>query len=412
MEASLPAVPAGSYSLTVTDAAGCSTTIPALDIQQPPQLLVQTSISDIPCFGALTGKILTDVSGGFSPYTYQWSNGAVTPNALLLSASSYQLTVTDQTGCAQVLTDLTVKQQSEQIMLEVLEQQAVSCANAANGKIRVRVSNAQGPYQFAWTPPIGLHANVQQPEDLVSGLSGGIYRVTVTDAQGCYTVSPNLLVEEAPPLLPTIDSLHQVLCKGAHTGWIAASGAGGLPPYAWQWSNGNPNATAATLAAGAYMLTITDLQGCTITAGPVTITEPNQALSLQTIQVLGDVCGNSGGKIDIQPSGGTVPYQYMWSNGAMSQDLLGVPGGTYVLTLSDQYGCTLVSQEFQLSQNDSPLQITVQEVQDVACFGDSSGVVSLAGSGGVPPVYFEWNNGATGPYVEKPDGRRLLCNPQ
>jgi subtilisin-like proprotein convertase family protein len=389
----LGAVPAGAYSVTMTDAAGCTAILGPINVVEPPALFIQAELSDVPCFGLSTGEIEIQASGGIPPYAYQWSRGDTVSHVYNLPPGAYVVTVLDASGCAQVLGDLEVRLQSEQFTVTVLDVTPVSCAGAADGRIRVRVDNGQGPFQFAWSAPIGLHANLPVGEDVANGLSGGLYSVTVTDAAGCFAVSNVFQIEEAPPLLLGIDTIIQNICKGTEAGQISATGSGGLPPYVYHWNNGDMTAVSDALAAGLYFLTITDLQGCSRQAGPLQVTEPASILSITLDSLRNDRCGQTEGVIRIVADGGMPPYDYLWSNGGTQNIVAGIPAGNYQLTLTDALGCARISPVYMLTGQSMPLMPGAITVQAVDCFGDSTGSIEILMSGGEPPYEWLWNNG-------------------
>jgi hypothetical protein len=123
-----------------------------------------------------------------------------------------------------------------------------------------------------------------------------------------------------------------VLCFGNPTGSIDLSVTGGTAPYTYAWSNGASSQDITALVAGTYSVTVTDNNGCTATAS-VTITQPAAALALSTTQVNVLCFGNATGSIDLIVNGGTAPYTYAWSNGALAQDINGLYAGLISLLL-------------------------------------------------------------------------------
>lgn len=391
----LPAVPAGDYTLSVTDAAGCTAVLGPVAIGEPPALNVTPSILDIPCFGTPTGNITLAVSGGIPPYHYHWSTNDTTQNIYLLGAGAYAVTVLDATGCAQVLTGLELIDKGDNFSVQTLELRPVSCPGAHDGKIVVQASNGMAPYQFAWSPPVGLHANVPSSTDQAASLSGGVYFVTVTDAAGCAAVSGAFTVEEAPPVLFNIASQTNVLCRGDSTGAINTALSGGLPPYAFLWSNGAATQNLGAIPAGNYVLTVTDFGNCTVVSPPVAITQPAKTLQIATDSIRQDKCGQGQGAIFQHALGGTLPYSFDWSNGLHTASVAGLSAGQYQCTVTDQNGCTRISQLYDIQALATPLQISAA-VTGALCSGGADGSISVAGSGGTPPYAYYWSNGKTG----------------
>ncbi|MCB0533688.1 MAG: proprotein convertase P-domain-containing protein [Lewinellaceae bacterium] len=391
----LPAVPAGMYSLTVTDMNGCVGVLPAVTVGEPPALTATAAIEDIPCFGALTGTVQLTVGGGIPPYNYIWNTGDTTKNIFNLPAASYTVTVLDATGCAQVLTDLVVIDQAVNFVLEPLSIRPVSCSGAADGQIAVSVSNGTPPYQFSWSAPIGLHPAIPAPRDTAFGLNGGDYWVTVTDAAGCTAVSPAFNIEEAPPLQLNISQIVNIICKGDSTGAISANVSGGVPPYNYLWSNGATQQNIQQVPANIYMLTVTDVRGCTVVSAPAVVHEPAAALKITLVNLLPDKCGQNEGAINLNVTGGVPPNTYLWSNTATTASISNLPPGNYQLTVTDNLGCTLVSSEYEIVQLSPPISLLASEIVHVLCRGDSSGAILPTISGGTPGYQYAWSNGGS-----------------
>lgn len=392
----LPAAAAGIYHLTTTDSNGCTALLGPVTITEPPALIVAPVVHDIPCFGATTGSIELTVSGGVPPYVYHWNNGAITQNIFFLQAGFYEVTVQDASGCAQVLAGLEVVDKAEAFSVQTLDVQPVSCPGANNGRIVVQISSGTAPYQFAWSPPVGLHPNVPVPTDQATGLSGGMYRVTVTDATGCVDVSEQFVIEEAPPVLFSIVSQTNVLCKGDSTGAIVTALSGGLPPFGFLWNNGATTQSLDSVPGGVYRLTLTDFFGCTFVSSEVVITQPATGLQIITDSVRQDKCGDSGGAIFLHVLGGAPPNTFQWNSGQQTQVVTGLPAGQYQLTVTDEAGCTKVSPLYDIQALASPLQI-METVTDVLCNGGNTGAITVAASGGTPGYNYFWNTGNSGP---------------
>ncbi|MBK9338301.1 MAG: SprB repeat-containing protein [Lewinellaceae bacterium] len=138
----------------------------------------------------------------------------------------------------------------------------------------MQVNNGTAPFQFSWSAPVGLHPNVPTPRDTASGLTGGNFQVTVTDAAGCTAISAAFNIEEAPPLQLIISNITNIVCKGDSTGSIAVQVSGGVPPYSYLWNNGSTQAGLQQAPAGTYQLTLTDVRGCTLVSAPAIVHEP------------------------------------------------------------------------------------------------------------------------------------------
>ncbi|MFN0013224.1 MAG: MopE-related protein [Saprospiraceae bacterium] len=391
----LPAVPAGIYSLTVTDDNGCTRVLSDIVVDEPPPLQATASVEHIPCFGVLTGSIVLAVSGGIPAYRYLWNTADTTKNVFNLTANAYSVTVLDAIGCAQVLTDLIVVDQADNFSLTPLSIVPVSCHAAADGRIAVEVNNGTPPFQFSWSAPVGVHTNVLVPRDTAFGLSGGDYRATVTDADGCTAVSAVFNIEEAPGLQLKIEDIVNIVCKGDSTGSIATLVSGGVPPYSYLWNNGTVLADLENLPAGNYQLTMTDVRGCSLVSAQAVVYEPGAPLGFALDGLSPDKCGKQEGAIALHVTGGVPPNTYLWSNGAQTASISNLPAGAYQLTVTDHLGCIRVSPPYTVAQLSPPLEVPSILIVDVACRGDSTGAIVPTVTGGTPAYQYAWSNGPT-----------------
>ena len=313
-------MPAGTYTLTITDSNGNSTNISAT-ISQPSAIQVAAAaVTGVACNGNSTGAINLTVSGGTGAYTYLWSNGATTEDISSLPSATYNVTVTDANGCT-VQASTTITQPQSPLTLTTT-QVNVLCNGASTASVNLTVSGGTAGYSYLWS-------NGSTGEDL-TGLPAGTYSVTVTDANNCMEQASATITQPQTPLTASSTQVN-VLCYGANTGSIDVSVSGGTSPYTYTWSNGVVGQDLVNIPSGTFSLTVTDANACTATTS-ATITEPLPIL------LTGSVNGNN---IDISVSGGTVPYNYSWSSGDVTQDLANVSSGTYSVTVTDAFNCSI-----------------------------------------------------------------------
>jgi gliding motility-associated-like protein len=363
---------AGTYSVTVTDDNGCSKTASVTITQPANPLAVSGTANNVSCNGASNGSIFINATGGTLPYNYLWSNGSTVPNLVSLNANTYTVTVTDGNGCTATET-FNVSEPSA-IQLSIVGTD-VSCAGAADGSADLSVNGGTTPYTFAWS-------NFASSEDL-TGIGGGKYFVVVTDANGCSARDSVTIIEPTP--IVVVITISNVLCNGG-TGSISASVSGGSGSYNYAWSNG-ATSSSITDVAGTYSLTVTDNTGCSKVVS-ATITQPASAVSI--IGNANDVTCNglSNGSININVIGGTVPYSYAWSNGAVVNSLNGLSANTYTVTVTDGNGCTATASYII---NEPSALVTSISGTDVTCAGANDGTVDLNVTGGTTPYTYSWN---------------------
>ncbi len=271
-------IPAGNYSVTVTDVNGC-TAQTSVTVTQPNSALSATpTVTNVPCFGESTGDITLAVSGGTMAYSYLWNDGVTTQNRPNIPAGTYSVTVTDANSCTVTLTNLTVTEPVDAVSLTSTQINA-NCS-PTEGSITVTATGGTSPYAYDWSgTPAG------DGTATITGLGGGTYAVTVTDDNGCTEVL-SATITQAPPLAIVLTPTHPTCPPGADPpvnsdGEISLVVTGGTPNYtfAWTTSDGAGLAPAAQnqtgLSAGTYNVTVTDSNGCTI-SGSVALESENQ----------------------------------------------------------------------------------------------------------------------------------------
>jgi hypothetical protein len=336
-------------------------------------------IGDSAVIGSLTGA-----SGGTPPYQYSWNNGNVLNNSTIpnpttvpVNTATYTLTVTDALGCTSI-DNVTVAVSQLQVVNAVV--QNVSCFGGSDGSINISISNGISPYIAHWS-------NGSNTED-ISSLPVGNYQVTITDAIGCVINSQYTIT--APTVLTISAVKTDVSCFGGSDGTINISVGGGTSPYTFNWSDGNTLEDRTNLIAGNYSVTAMDENGCTIQTSAV-ITQP-VALSIQHTATPVSCFNGSDGSIDITASGGTAPYQYVWSNGSTLEDIHTLIANAYTVTVTDANSCTLEATITIIQPNVLAINLSTS---NVSCYGYNDGQIVAAVSGGNVPYNYLWNTGDT-----------------
>jgi len=372
--------PVGSTQVVYTATDGCGNSancsFNVIVVQSgPPVLTFSETHVNADCQGAPTGSIDLSVSGGTTPYTYLWSNGATTQDISNLFVGVYTVTVTESGGCIGTFS----------VSIGDFPPLAVSethidnlCFGELNGSIDVTATDGKPGYDFLWS-------DGDTNEDR-TGLAAGTYTVTVND--NCGSVQVVSITITQPTQLATPATVTDVTCFGAGNGTISVNATGGVSPYSYQWSNGATTSLIANLTPGLYTLTLTDANGCTWNDS-YSISQPPQFIITETHTDVSCFHGGNG-TIDINPSGGTPPYSYLWSNGATSEDLINLTASTYFLTVTEANGCT------------TPFSVTITQPTQVSATAvitnqncTTNGSIDLTTSGGTPPYAWSWTNGAT-----------------
>jgi large repetitive protein len=377
---------AGVYTVTVTDANGCTSNT-GVTITEPTAVsITTTTVTNVSCFGGANGSATVNATGGVAPFTYAWGNGQTTATATGLAAGTFTVTATDANGCT-ITTSVGITEPAAALSVAVTTVTNVSCFGGADGSATVAASNGTAPYTYAWSnSATGATA---------TGLIAGTFTVTATDTNGC-TISTTAMVTEPTAVTLTVTTVTNVGCFGAATGSATVGATGGTAPYTYVWSNSATGATATGLIAGTYGVTATDSKGCTITT-TATVTEPSAPLAATSVKTNVSCFGGANGTATVTATGGTTPYTYLWSNNAataMISGLTGTVAGTaYRVTVTDANGCT-TSSSVTVTQ---PTAITATTTRtNVKCNGETNGSITVTTTGGTSPYTYTWSPNTTG----------------
>lgn len=402
----------GVFTVTVTNAAGCTgTAVQAILVPASPQVSVSGPAPL--CFGA-TGQLVA--SSGFS--SYLWPGGETTSSVMVSQSGNYAVTATDGNGCTA----------SAEVQVEILPpvQAGVSGPALVCAGTGAQLQASPGFIQYLWSN------GAVTPE--IFTLNEGMYSVTLTDANGCSGTAEHIL-DIAPLPQPDI-MVEPYACDGKVT-------FGAEPGYAgYSWSNGTTAPTFTTSNDGSFTVTVTDENGCTNTATQSISLPPPPAVSISGPEQL---CAGEIAQLTASGSGGgSTPPQFAWSNGQTVAGISVSQSGNYTVTLTDGLGCTDVSAQSVFVHQPSlqffeqvscfpqdtgmvvqqlltafgcdsvitthtalspPVFATVQVTSDfnglaLPCHGATQGKALASASGGVAPYVFQWSNGASAPALE------------
>ncbi len=184
--------------------------------------------------------------------------------------------------------------------------------------------------------------------------------------------------------------VQDISCFGANDGSALVEVTGGVPPYEYDWSNGEDTNPALSLGEGLNTLIVTDDSGATISTD-VTIFEPDP-ITIDFEEIDASCFGFDDGMIFTTATGGTGDFDYEWSNGAETSDIFNLNSGTYLLTITDDNGCDAAF-DFEIGQPD-PIILTSSNVVDATCI--DLGSISISLEGGTGNLFVDWDNGDSG----------------
>jgi hypothetical protein len=289
-------------------------------------LISATSVLKHTTCNQVTGGIDITPSGGIAPYTFVWSNGATTEDIQNVPAGTYSVTIKDAAGCS-TKKNYTLRVNTTLTLSGVVK--PVSCLGDNSGAVDLSVFGGTPPYNIVWADG----PTTEDRTDLVEGQ----YTVTVTDAIGC-SVQANYTIFKKP--LQVNSDLIQPKCN-EDLGSITLT-VEGVPPYTYNWSNGETDESITDLPPGFYSVTVTDASGCTRTLDFAILAPPPIVV---TSAITNPLCGVEGSyAINLTVSGGKPSYSFLWSNGATTQNVTGLNSGSYSVAITDAGGCVINKQ--------------------------------------------------------------------
>jgi PKD repeat protein len=329
------------------------------------------------CAGTSNGQVSTTVSGGYSPYTYSWSNGASSANITNLGAGTYSVTVTNNQGCTGTASATITAPSAVSVTGTATN---ITCAGQNTGSITVSATGGTGSKTFSWSN--GATGST------ISNLAAGSYTVTATDANGC-TAQQTYPISQPAGLSVAVTPVHVACDVG--TGSATAVATGGTGSYAYSWSTGAGGASVSGLSAGNYSVQVTDQNGCSVSQNFTITSSAGLTVTLNSTPMS---CHNSNDAgITATVNGGTAPYTYSWTTGQNNSSLNNLSAGTYTVNVTASNGCTGTASV--VITNPALLDAIVFK-SDISCFGANDGSAIVSVTGGTGAIEITWSNGDEG----------------
>jgi len=377
-------LPAGNYSVTITDFNGCQSTTNVV-VGEPTALNSNATPTDVSCNGVCDGQIaISAPTGGTAPYQYNLNGGVFGGSETFtgLCAGTYNLITEDANGCQVLMSNIAVTEPTDVTLVE--QSTTPATCGAANGDLTVLAGGGTPGYQY----DIG---GAQQGSPTFTGLTAGSYTVTVTDANGC-TETVNVTVASSAGPAPFVDTQSPVTCAGGLNGSVTIAVGGGTAPFQFSLDAGpNQGSNTFPVSAGNHTVTVTDANGC---VGDVnfTINEPTP-LTYSTVITDATCNGVCDGEIEITAQDATPPYQYSDDNGLTFQAsniLTGLCAGNVNVVVQDANGC-IATQQVVLTH---PAVLAYNAVAtDLLCNNDFTGELALTANGGTAPYQYSIDAG-------------------
>jgi gliding motility-associated-like protein len=374
----------GDYTLTVTDASGCS--VDSLFSILPSNVPTSAIVVIQPICNGPLGEIFPNISDLVSPVIYAWEKDGVpfanTESITGLTPGQYSLLATDINGCSFSIDTVLAFPNQPVVVSSVTN----TLCGLSTGAIDISVTGGLPNYTFSWSNDNGFTSTQED----ISGLAFGCYSVTVTDANGCEVIAQACVQNDNAPVI-TFNSVNPS-CN-VNNGSISALVSAGVYPYTYSWGTiiADTDSVLTNLQDGDYTLTVTDANGCFVSESASLI---NTGIPVLTVNSIDATCGNSDGAIDLLVSGGVAPYTYLWSpNSETTEDLNSLAVGTYSVVVTDASGCEANGNVTIINSNGPQLSST--SVSSLC--GLSNGSIDLIVSGGSSNLSYSWSgpNGFT-----------------
>ncbi len=373
---------ANDYEIEVLDSNLCGTSL-AFSIKEPEAMTSQKQVlNQVSCFGGTNGSATLEVTGGQTPYNFEWGDLQTDSIAQSLSAGIHIVRVTDTGGC--ILYDTIEIEEPPLLELE-MNAISVSCPGSEDGNAIVNPTGGTGPYTIQWDSNAEM-----QTRDTAYFLKGGEYFVEVIDFKGC-TADGSVIVEENEDLF-LMTSLTDATCNGVFDGTatVHALGGSGVFTYLWNDPLQQTDSLATGLTVGDYNVEVSDSNGCTDTVF-VSISAPNPiGIDVQTVSP--SCFGSNDGQVQLSVNGGTPIYSYNWHDIGVGDGLRNdLSEGDYTVTISDINSC-FEEVSFSIISPD-PIEISL-ETSEMSCFGGNDANATAFPSGGTGDYNFQWDDSA------------------
>lgn len=374
-DSALFSFPAGNYSLTITDANGCTADTNFI-ISQPQQgITITAQVTNTTACNVCNGAVVATAAGGVSAtFNYRWSTGNTSAAIANICAGGYSLSVTDTSGCFAV-SRINVFAAQAALTVSFSTITNIDCQHPT-GFLFASVTGNNGPVHYLW--------NTGSTAPDVFNIPMGVYEVSATDSSGCFAVATDT-IKNLGIVINTL--LQQNFRCDVNPGQIIISPAQGSPPYTVHWSGGLTGDTLYGLRPGNYTVTVTDQANCTVSK-TYNIIQVNHTVSVQISAVNVSCLGLNNGSASVSIAGGIAPYVYSWNTSPVqtTDTAIGLALGSYRVSVTDSFGCAITDSIIIDSNYNKVLtSITIGNC-------DSTGSAAASIVVGTPPYAYLWNS--------------------
>lgn len=370
----------GFYEVTIIDGAGCSW-IESFDILVESEIYIDAIVEDNTCYEEEQGSIELTVQNASTIYSINWSDGSTDEDRYNLTVGEYNYSLVDSFGC--VYLDSFIILEGEEITYQSILSEP-GCNGAADGLISISPVTGAFPFTYEWSNGDTLNQ--------INELPSGTYFLTISDDNDCVKLDTFILSESSD--VEVTETIAHNLCYGDSEGSISLDISGGNQPYEILWNNAETSTDIDDLPVGDYFVTVVDANDCS-SSYLYSIFEPD-SLQIEDIITL-PLCYDGIGSIEVQGSGGTPEYTFLWSTGETNPQVNILPGDAYSVTITDMNFCT--NSKTYLIDDILEIEIITTSIIDPSSLNDD-GSITLEISGGTLPYDVTWDNGLTGIMID------------
>ncbi len=343
---------AGEYQLIIFDNNACMAESEIIVLNHPEELVasIDTIISSS-CLSSNDGMIKMSLEGGVEPLNYTWKGSdSDTLIADSLVSGVYHFTAFDASNCKVSFPNIEVEHGNKpsEVSADVISFNR--CHNDSIADISVTIASGVPPFDYNWS--IGKHIISNNSTDTIVDLHSGDYQITITDNEGCVSISETIIIPEIEAIRYVVDSIHNNPCFEDSLGAVYISVEGGTGDLTYSWSNQESTVNIFDLKSGSYFLTITDQNQCLLETNSILVTDPGE-IKIES-EVIHPEENVANGCIYLEITGGNPPYIINWPN-ELEDDILNhcdLPAGDYQIEVIDDNDCirdTLITLDHSLS---------------------------------------------------------------
>ena len=365
----------GQYTVTATGANGCSASlsigITENMVQPTVSITNNTGSSELNCINT---SISLTANGGQS---YAWNDGTMSSTNAISTPGMYTVTATAANGCTNTAT-VTISQ-APVFNAEITNIGTISCYGESTS-VTVTATGGNPAYNYEWS-------NGQNTQT-ATGLLAGSYTVTVRDSGGC---SVALQCNVTQPLEMQASIVSRDLICGVSQGSLSAVVIGGTQPYSYTWSNGITTVENTNVIVGQYGLTVVDINNCMATANARVSMQGMLSVNAHVTQQI-SCHGYNDGIVAAEAPNAAEPLFYTWSTGNASPEIYNLFEGSYMVTVTDAWGCTGQAGVNLVSPPEMNLQTYTESP---LCYNSRDGKIVATAFGGIAPYSYLWNTSVT-----------------